>query len=121
GLPIVATRAFPAPRGRDRVGLGRVLRVRCPVGDEDSWIARLRDLPAIEWVEANTAGGGIQAAPLPNDPFFSFQWHLHQANDIDLDLPEAWQLRGTFLADPSLVVAVIDSGFPIATTIPDLV
>ena len=112
--------ALPAPRGRDTVGLSRILRVRCPAGAEAALLARLAASDAVEWAERSEAGPGLVAlAPLPNDPFLAFQWHVQQANDIDLDLPEAWALRGTFDAEP-LLVAVIDSGFPVGTTVPDL-
>lgn len=39
----------------------------------------------------------------PNDPYFNYQWHFTQ-----IDLPEGWDL--SFGADPSVIVAVLDSG-----------
>lgn len=48
---------------------------------------------------------GVEA--IPNDPQFGSQWGLSQANNIDIDAPQAWDLtRGS----ASVVVAVIDSG-----------
>ena len=127
-----AAAALPVPRGRDEAGLARILRVRCEAGAEAALLERLSASTAVEWAEPSTAGPALHApapaaplapvapfAPLPNDPFLSFQWHVQQGNDIDLDLPEAWALRGTFQADP-ILVAVIDSGFPVGTTLPDL-
>ncbi|MCA9290828.1 MAG: S8 family serine peptidase, partial [Phycisphaerales bacterium] len=43
----------------------------------------------------------------PNDGSYPTQWHLNQANDKDIDAPEAWN---TETGDPSIVVAVLDSG-----------
>ena len=90
-----AAPALPAPRGIDRVGLARWLRVRVAPGAEASALARLAAAPGVERAELNRAGPAL-SAPLPDDPFLSFQWHVQQANDIDMDLPEAWALRGTF-------------------------
>lgn len=46
---------------------------------------------------------------LPDDPLFADQWFLHQANDIDIDAPEAWELTN---GSSTVVVAVLDgSGY----------
>lgn len=60
--------------------------------------------PFVEHVEA------IGVHPIyatPNDGSYPSQWHLHQANDKDIDAPEAWNLE---TGDPSIVVAVLDTG-----------
>ncbi len=44
---------------------------------------------------------------LPNDGFFSQQWHLKQAEDHDIDAPEAWDL---FTGNPDIIVGVLDTG-----------
>ena len=46
---------------------------------------------------------------MPNDPRFrdNSLWGLHQANDVDMDAPEAWDVR---TSAASVVVAVIDTG-----------
>lgn len=50
---------------------------------------------------------------IPNDPLFSFQWHLNATGqlgtlpDADVNAPAAWDLE---LGSPNIVVAVIDSG-----------
>lgn len=51
----------------------------------------------------------VQADLVPNDPRFrdGSLWGLHQANDVDMDAPEAWEIRSR--AD-GVVVAVIDTG-----------
>jgi hypothetical protein len=43
----------------------------------------------------------------PNDPLYGQQWHLNQANDADVDAPEAWDSE---VGLPSVVVGVLDSG-----------
>ena len=51
----------------------------------------------------------VHANLTPNDPRFrdNSLWGLHQANDIDMDAPEAWDVR---TSAASVVVAVIDTG-----------
>ncbi len=42
-----------------------------------------------------------------NDPKLSEQWHLSQANDADIDAPEAWDIE---TGDPNIIVAILDTG-----------
>lgn len=51
----------------------------------------------------------VHANLVPNDPRFrdSSLWGLHQVNDVDIDAPEAWDVR---TSAASVVVAVIDTG-----------
>jgi subtilisin family serine protease len=51
----------------------------------------------------------------PNDPMFSQLWGLNQANDADIDAPEAWNAT---TGSRDVIVAVVDSG--IAYNHPDL-
>lgn len=44
---------------------------------------------------------------VPNDGNYPSQWHLNQANDRDIDAPEAWNIE---TGDPSVIVAVLDTG-----------
>jgi len=41
----------------------------------------------------------------PSDPLFSSQWFHQQADDHDIDTPEAWNLE---TGDPSVIVAVLE-------------
>ena len=51
----------------------------------------------------------VQANLSPNDPRFldNSLWGLHQSNDVDIDAPEAWDVRSNA---GSVLVAVIDTG-----------
>jgi subtilisin family serine protease len=44
---------------------------------------------------------------VPNDGSYASQWHLNQANDKDMDAPEAWDVE---TGSPSVIVAVLDTG-----------
>src|SRR6056297_2993543 len=50
---------------------------------------------------------------LPNDPYFSEQWHYHNTGqsggtaDADIDLPEAWELE---TGNTNVIVAIEDEG-----------
>jgi subtilisin family serine protease len=44
---------------------------------------------------------------IPDDPLFDQQWFLDQANDCDIDAPEAWEIE---TGDPDMVIAVVDTG-----------
>lgn len=58
---------------------------------------------------------------VPDDPRFGSQWALRQANDHDIDAPEAWDLTtntGTTALGDTIVIAVIDAGFHLSH--PDL-
>ncbi|NQZ12300.1 MAG: S8 family serine peptidase, partial [Algicola sp.] len=57
----------------------------------------------------------IESKGAVNDPLFSDQASLHQANDQDLDAPEAWDIS---TGSKAVVVGVIDTG--IDYTHPDL-
>lgn len=49
----------------------------------------------------------VSAVLLPNDQHFGLEWGLHQSNDVDMDVPEAWEITS---GSSSVVVAVVDSG-----------
>jgi subtilisin family serine protease len=44
---------------------------------------------------------------IPNDPFYTQQWHLNQNNDFDINAPEAWD---SYTGLPTVITAIIDSG-----------
>lgn len=41
----------------------------------------------------------------PNDTYYSSQWFLNQANDADIDAPQAW---GITKGNPNVIIAVMD-------------
>jgi subtilisin family serine protease len=52
---------------------------------------------------------------IPDDPFFQYQWGLHNpggiwgnsVEDADIDAPEAWDIEQ---GDPGIIIAIIDTG-----------
>ncbi|MBN2364948.1 MAG: T9SS C-terminal target domain-containing protein [Calditrichaeota bacterium] len=44
---------------------------------------------------------------IPNDRFFSDQWHLQQSSDVDIDAPEAWDF---YTGNPAIIVGILDTG-----------
>lgn len=70
-------------------------------------IKRLREEEEIAIAEVNHR---LRPLLTPNDPAFEFQWHYFAIN-----LPQAWD---TTIGDPSVIVAVIDTGVYLAH--PDL-
>ena len=93
-------------------GLDNVYRVRSAsrngfeVLDEANAIAAL---PQVKFAESDMLVKG-QTFAIPNDPLFGQLWGLNQANDQDMDAPEAWD---TELGDPSIVVVVLDIGMQV--------
>jgi hypothetical protein len=49
----------------------------------------------------------VKRTGIPNDTYFSKQYYFHNANDVDIDAPESWELS---TGNSSIVVAVIDDG-----------
>lgn len=68
--------------------------------------------PNVAYVEPNYI---VYADAVPNDPNFDKLWGFHNANDTDIDAPEAWsQTTGS----SQVTVAIIDTG--VDYTHPDL-
>ncbi|RPI01127.1 MAG: T9SS C-terminal target domain-containing protein [Calditrichaeota bacterium] len=72
--------------------------------DLDLVLAAYRKLSGV--IKAEAVGIHYVTA-LPNDAQFNLQWHLQQANDVDVDAPEAWDIE---TGDASIIVAVMDTG-----------
>jgi PKD repeat protein len=60
--------------------------------------------PYVERVEPI---GVHTAYATPNDFYFSYQWHMNQASDHDIDAPEAWDIE---TGDESVIVVILDTG-----------
>jgi subtilisin family serine protease len=75
--------------------------VNVPPGEEEAFLAALRNDPSIEFAERDALA---EAAFIPNDPYVlsGAEWHLAK-----IQAPAAWDLStGT----PDVLVAVLDSG-----------
>jgi len=126
GPDIMASIAAKTPRQSVNGGLDKII-LKQGVSVEEA-IARLGAEPAVIYAQPNFIKYG-QA--VPNDPLFSFEWALKndgQAipssnggdvsgfSDADIDADVAWDAT---TGDPSIIVAVIDSGIDYAH--PDIV
>jgi subtilisin family serine protease len=60
--------------------------------------------PYLDYIEPNYL---YNIATTPNDPHFDNQWGLQQANDRDIDAPEAWDINHDC---NDVVVGLLDSG-----------
>ena len=84
--------------------LARYYKVSFDAGTLDEAMQAYRSHPMVEKVEPI----GIHAMyATPNDFYYSYQWHLNQASDHDIDAPEAWDIEAG--ADAT-IVAILDSG-----------
>lgn len=79
------------------------LRVAIP-GDVMQIVENISKSGLVESSELNTFGEYVAN---PNDPYYSSQWYLNQANDHDIDMPEAWDLS---TGSSSVIVGILDSG-----------
>jgi hypothetical protein len=75
-------------------------------GDIMLLAAQLSQRADVEFAESDSIRWA-STFDMPNDPEFGAQWGLHQANDHDMDAPEAWD---TTHGDESVQVVVLDSG-----------
>lgn len=117
GAGVERTFLPPSPLRCNKVGIDLVHTVTVPSYD-CTWMAEsLAAEPWVEWVETidweKGVGGGAAGVWPTNDPLLGSQWPLNQANDVDMDVPEAWMLRDTAIADGDLIVAIVDTGHEI--------
>ena len=83
------------------------------LGNEAEVASAIKQLEANSLVVYAQADQEIHdaAAVYPNDPGFPYEWGLNNANNIDIDAPEAW---GITTGSPSTIVAVLDSGLDLS-------
>lgn len=91
-----------------------------PGVDPSRALAWLNADPYVSYAEADSTlqdeGSPSPSPVIPNDPYFSRQWGLNNANNVDIDAPQAWGItQGRY----SVVVAVLDTGIDLQN--PDLV
>src|SRR5207248_320139 len=67
-------------------------------------LSRLAADPAVAYAEPDAT---IRAAGIPNDPYFPLQWGLNNANNVDIDAPEAWSIA---TGNSAITIAVLDTG-----------
>jgi subtilisin family serine protease len=91
-----------------RLNSGNIFLIRGAEAAIDEISKSLASVAGFRSVEPDTVRA-VQSLPqtLPTDPSFSQQWGLNQANDIDIDAPEAWSLS---TGSRTVVTAVIDTG-----------
>jgi subtilisin family serine protease len=104
---------------RKRMHTIKVQQMRLPPStDIEEALAKLRANPLVEYAEPNYI---IRVLATPDDPQFVQLWGLDNTGqtggtpDADIDAPEAWDITK---GDPSVVIAVIDTG--VAWSHPDL-
>ena len=73
-------------------------------------VRQLEARPIVAYAAAN-ARIHAAAAVIPNDPGFPYDWALNNANDVDIDAPQAWSIT---TGSPAVIVAVLDSGLDLS-------
>jgi subtilisin family serine protease len=85
--------------------LSTYLKVHVGLGSLEEAMSAFGSHP---WVQRVEPIGIHSLYAQPNDPQFATdQWYAHQASDLDLHAPEAWDLE---TGDSTVIVAIIDSG-----------
>lgn len=91
-----------------RIAKGRVARIDLKGSGADPAAETMNVLSAHPYVEYAQYNYLHYIAATPNDPRFSEKWDLNNANDADIDAPEAWDIS---TGSRNVVVGVIDGGF----------
>lgn len=88
-----------------------VLVLSVPERAQDAVVEALSHNPNVEYAEPDYLA---HADMVPDDPAFSLQWGLENANDADIDASAAWETT----TGSGVSVAILDSG--ISSTHPDV-
>lgn len=77
--------------------------------EKNAMIREVQHLPGVSIAQANHS---IAERIIPDDPFFSQQWHHQQADDHDIDSELAWDITtgGTTASGTDIVVCVVEIG-----------
>jgi len=70
----------------------------------DSLVEELENSGDVNYAEPNHI---FYFDVIPNDPRFPEQWNLHQANDYDINAPEAWDIQ---VSNTAIKIGIFDSG-----------
>jgi subtilisin family serine protease len=68
-------------------------------------LGRLSSDPGVLYADANAPLHAQEVSP--SDPMFGRLWGLNNANNVDIDAPQAWSIT---TGNPSTIVAVLDTG-----------
>ncbi len=70
----------------------------------EDMVADFLEHESVEYAELNYQ---VRLFFVPDDPYFSYQWNLHDADAGGIDMEAAW---GIEMGDPNVIVAVMDTG-----------
>lgn len=70
----------------------------------EEMVADFLEHESVEYAEVNYH---VRLFFEPNDPYFSYQWNLHDADAGGIDMEAAWSVE---MGDPNVIVAVMDTG-----------
>lgn len=84
-------------------GKHHLLKIPGSQTPEDA-VAGFLESESVEYAELNYC---IRLFFVPDDPYFSYQWNLHDADAGGIDMEAAW---GIEMGDPNVLVAVLDTG-----------
>jgi len=85
-----------------------MVRVKVSGENMDSILAELRKNPMVEYAEPNYVA---EAFMVPNDPYYSYQWHFHGVDEGGIDMEPAWDIA----TGDGVIVAVIDTGIRVGS------
>lgn len=77
--------------------------IEAPHGPQQD-ISAIKNDPRVLYAEPD---GVVQKTDMPNDFYFGNMWGLNNANNFDIDAPEAWSL---WKGDSNFMIADIDTG-----------
>ncbi len=97
---VQATVVQSYPDGPELVTIGEGI-------DPAGAIRSLQATPGVVYAEPDSVIHADSVPLYPNDPVFYRDWGLNNANNVDIDAPEAWSIT---TGNPATIVAVLDSG-----------
>ena len=82
-----------------------------PGSDVATTVKKLESRSGVSYASANSVIHTEAATVTPNDPGYPYEWGLNNANNVDIDAPEAWSVT---TGSPAVIVAVLDSGLDLS-------
>lgn len=102
-ISMIHLRLGTVPLKLSHRGAARLLRLR-PGETVEETVRRYQDDPQVVYAEPNYY---VYAHFEPNDPFFSYQWHLDNPVSGGIHMKTAWDITS---GHPNVIVAVVDTG-----------